>query len=126
MKKVLRAWTFWIRSHLKEECGGYLDQFVLPELRRQPGNLRAAPLFRDLTDGTTQVVVASIWESMEHIRAYDGGSSAGPTLDPAIRAKILDRDTMVRHYVLDSIDDPALAMLAADELNAGPMGSTNA
>jgi len=28
--------------------------------------------------------------------------------------------------VLDSIDDPALAMLAADELNAGSMGGSNA
>lgn len=122
MTKILRTWTFWIKTELTDECCGYLDQFVLPDLRRQIGSLRASSLFRDRSDGTTQVVVASVWESMERIRAYDGGGTSRPMIDASVREKILDRDAVMRYYAIDSLDDPALTDLTQVELGTSLVG----
>lgn len=122
MTKILRTWTFWIKTELTDECCGYLDQFVLPDLRRQIGSLRASSLFRDRSDGTTQVVVASVWESMDRIRAYDGGGTSRPMIDASVREKILDRDAVMRYYAIDSLDDIALADLTQVELGTSLIG----
>jgi len=122
MTKILRTWTFWIKTELTDECCGYLDQFVLPELRRQIGSLRASSLFRDRSDGTTQVVVASVWESMERIRAYDGGGTSRPVIDASVGEKILDRDAVMRYYAIDSLDDPSLTDLSQMELRTSLVG----
>jgi heme-degrading monooxygenase HmoA len=105
MDRILRTWTFWIRAGLREECRAYLEATKLPELAAQPGNLRASALFRDVGDGTTEVVVMSIWESMASIEAFTGRQSAAPTIDPMDRPKLFDHEPQVRHYFLRELDD---------------------
>ncbi len=95
---VLRAWTFWIRASLREECREYLDRTKLPELSAAPGCQRAAALFRDLGDGTAEVVVVSVWDSMQSIRAFAGEDHRKPTIAPSDNAKLFDREPVVRHY----------------------------
>ena len=116
MAKVLRTWTFWIKAGLEGECREYLEQHVLSGLRVQPGNLRASALFRGLGDGTAQGVVASVWESMDCIRAYDGGATSRPAIPPDIRSKILDRDSRLRYFAIDSLDDIVPAKLWDDAM----------
>lgn len=100
MDKILRTWTFWIRSDLRTDCEAHLEATKLQEMRDAPGNLRAAALFRERNDGTTIVVVMSIWDSMESIRAFAGGDAAQPSIDAADMAKIFDSDQKVGHYPL--------------------------
>jgi hypothetical protein len=100
MGKILRAWTFWIRAELRGECSDHLDATVLKRLRGAKGNRRAAALFRDLNDGTTEVVVVSVWDSMESIRAHTGDPHTAPTIDPGVVPKLFDREPCVRHYAL--------------------------
>jgi len=104
MNHVMRAWTFWIRSELRDECREHLDKTKLPELRGAPGNLRASAIFRDLDDGTTEVVVASLWDSLDSIRAFAGPDYLRPTIDPRDKGKLIDRDVIVRHYSIDAMD----------------------
>lgn len=118
MAKVLRTWTFWIKAALEDECRDYLERHVLRDLRGQSGNLRASALFRGLGDGTTQVVVASVWESMDCIRAYDGGGTSRPAIAPDIHAKILDRDSKIRYFAIDSLDDIVAAKLWDDGMES--------
>lgn len=106
---ILRAWTFWIRTPLREECRVHLESTKLIELRNTPGNQRAAALFRDLGDGTTEVVVVSVWDSMQSIRDFTGNEHLKPTIDPEDHAKLFDREPSVRHYALS--DRSALALL---------------
>lgn len=87
MDKILRTWTFWIRSDLRTECEAHLEATKLQEMRDAPGNHRAAALFRERNDGTTIVVVMSIWDSMESIRAFAGGDAAQPSIDAVDLAK---------------------------------------
>jgi hypothetical protein len=100
MDKVFRVWTFWIHAHLREECQAHLESTVLKSMNAAPGNERAAALFRDMGDGTTEVVVASLWESMDMIRQYTGPDDLEPTIDPADRKKLFDREPTVCHYVM--------------------------
>ena len=109
MSNILRAWTFWIRTPLREECREYMDGTKLPELSAAPGNQRAAALFRDLGDGTTEVVVVSVWDSMQSIRAFVGDDPLQPTIDPSDQAKLFDREPNVRHYAMS--DRSAIALL---------------
>lgn len=97
---VLRAFTFWIRSHLQNECRAYLESTRLKELRSAPGSHRAAALFRDLGDGTTEVVVISVWDSMESVLAFAGNEPLKPIVETDIQHKLFDREPTVRHYSL--------------------------
>ena len=106
---ILRAWTFWIRTHLREECREYLEGTKLIELRETPGCQRAAALFRDLSDGTVEVVVVSVWDSMASIHAFAGGEPLKPSIDPKDREKLFDREPTVRHYAMS--DQSAIALL---------------
>ena len=100
MDNILRTWTFWIRTPLREECRAHLEQGKLKEMRAASGNQRAAALFRDRGDGTTVVVVMSIWDSMASIRAFAGEDHEQPSIDAADRPKLFDREPVVRHYAV--------------------------
>ncbi len=114
MSPILRTWTFWIHSALREECRLHLEATKLPELRIQPGNRRAAAVFRDLDDGTTEVVVMSVWDSMASIEAFTGKAPPlAPTIDPNDRPKLFDHEPQVRHYPMRSLDDVPAELLRA-------------
>lgn len=107
MKNILRAFTFWIRSELREECNAYLEGTKLKELREAAGSQRAAALFRDLGDGTTEVVVVSVWDSMASIQVFEAHER--PIVDPDVRHKLFDREPTVRHYEIS--DRSAIAIM---------------
>lgn len=108
MGRILRTWTFWIHSHLRDECHEHLEATKLQEMRAARGNRRAAAIFRDRNDGTTVVVVMSIWDSMESIRAFSGGDPEQPSIDPSDLPKIFDRDRKVGHYSMSDANVRAL------------------
>lgn len=98
MSTILRAWTFWILTPLREECQEHLERTKLREYRAAPGCQRAVAMFRDLGDGSTEVAFVSVWESMAHIRAHVGAEILESTIAPEDRTKLLDREPSVRHY----------------------------
>lgn len=100
MAKILRTWTFWIRTELQQEAHDYLEGGKLQEMRSAPGNRRVAALFRERQDGTTVVVVMSIWNSMESIRAFMGDDHNQPWIEPAELARVFDSEDKVGHYSL--------------------------
>lgn len=112
MNPILRTWTFWIRTAVEAECRAYLETVKLNEMRAAPGNCRAAALFRDREDGTTVVVVMSVWDSMESVRAFSGNDHEAPSIDPADRGKIFDLEPKVRHYLMS--DGSARALIPAE------------
>jgi heme-degrading monooxygenase HmoA len=111
-EKILRTWTFWIRTELREECQTYLETTKLREMNAAPGNERATAVFRDLGDGSTEVAVVSLWTSMDMIRRYVDVEDMQPSIDPADRKKLLDREPVVRHEILT--DDDVFSVLPAD------------
>jgi hypothetical protein len=114
---ILRTWTFWIHTPLREECRLHLEATKLAQMRAACGNRRAAALFRDCGDGTTVVTVMSIWDSMDSIRAFAGREVQQPSIDAQDRGKLFDREPVVRHYPLSHAD--ALLPLPAEWREAG-------
>ena len=111
MSPILRTWTFWIHTALREECRLHLEATKLAELRSQPGNRRAAAVFRDRDDGTTEVVVMSVWDAMACIEAFAGKALLAPTIDPNDRPKLFDHEPQVQHYSMESLDDVPAQLL---------------
>ena len=69
-------------------------------MRAAPGNLRVSAVFRERKDGTTVVVVMSIWDSWESIRALVGDDQDQPWIAPEELAQLFDSDNKVGHYFL--------------------------
>lgn len=109
MNAILRTWTFWVRTAVEQECREYLETVKLEQMRSSPGNHRAAALFRDRQDGTTVVVVMSVWDSMDSVRAFSGDDQEAPSIDPSDRGKIFDLEPKVCHYAMSDI--VALALI---------------
>jgi len=101
MNTILRTWTFWIHAVLEEECRDDLEAFVLNRMREAPGNRRASALFRDAGDGTLEVVVLSVWDSMRHIRDFAGPDYLQPVILAAHQGKVFDREPAVHHYPIN-------------------------
>ncbi len=110
-EKILRTWTFWIHTHLRDECQEYMENVKLKEMNAAPGNERATAIFRDLGDGSTEVAVISIWESMDMIRRFVTSEHL-PSIHPEDRKKLLDRDPVVRHEVIS--DEHVFSLMPAD------------
>jgi len=113
MPRILRTWTFWIRTVCEDECRAYLDRHNLPLIRAQPGCLHARAIFRPFGDSATEVVVASVWRSMADIRAYTGrGDPMRPRGDPLAVLRTMDREPYVRHSLIRT-DEEADALLGS-------------
>ncbi len=101
MDNILRAWTFWIHDFRQQECSADLEAFVLSRMRAARGNRRASALFRNVADGTVEVVVLSVWNSIGDIRAYAGPDYLLPTIPLTHEDKVFDREPTVHHYSMN-------------------------
>ncbi|MDB5829320.1 MAG: hypothetical protein JWQ73_3540 [Variovorax sp.] len=108
-EKILRTYGFWILPSLRDECREFLEATTLKELIESPGNLRSVALFRDQEDGTVEVVILALWDSMESVLAFHGKKDLRtPRIDPTVHAKLFDREPYVRQYALSDPDALAL------------------
>lgn len=103
MTQILRTWTFWIHAAIEDECRNDVEQMVLPRMRSAPGNQRASVLLKDAGDGTFEVVVLSVWESLDHIKAFVGPNYLQPTIPPSHLSKVFDKEPAVHHYAMNDI-----------------------
>jgi hypothetical protein len=103
MSQILRTWTFWIHAAIEDECRTDVEQLILARMRLAPGNRRASVLFKDARDGTLEVVVLSIWDSLKHIKAFVGPDYLQPTISPAHLGKVFDKEPAVHHYAMNEI-----------------------
>ncbi|RZL53888.1 MAG: hypothetical protein EOP70_14265 [Variovorax sp.] len=110
-EKILRTWTFWIPTHEHDECRAYMEGVKLPQINAAPGAERATAIFRDLGDGSTEVAVISIWESMDMIRRFVTNEHL-PSIHPDHRAKLIDREPVVRHEPIS--DDHVFSLMPAE------------
>ena len=103
VSQILRTWTFWIHAAIEDECRTDVEHLILARMRLAPGNQRASVLFNDARDGTLEVVVLSIWDSLEHIKAFVGPDYLQPTISPAHLGKVFDKEPAVHHYKMDEL-----------------------
>lgn len=95
----------WRATATPEGASRYQEHFrtaVLPELRAVPG-FRMAYLMRrgpgdGASDGTVQIQVLTLWESLAAIAGFAGDTPQAAVVDAAAQATLVDFDRTVAHY----------------------------
>ena len=95
---VIRTWTGVIRTDDRDDYRDYIAATGLDGYRSTPGNIDAWMLYRDRTDGTTEVVTVSLWESHEAIRGFAGDDITVARFYPQDDHYLIERDLEVKHY----------------------------
>ena len=94
---IVRIWR--ARSSV-EKMGEYVQhatEKVFPALRGIEGH-RGAYLLRRGVDGVVEVVVLTLWESMEAVRTFAGVEPERAVVDPEGRAALTEFDNFVTHF----------------------------
>jgi len=99
---IARMWRGWVRT---DRVGAYVEYITgtgIAEYRQTPGNLDAQILTRDLSDGRTEVLTLSWWESLDSIRAFAGDDVGNAVFYPEDDDYLVERETTVAHYEVHS------------------------
>lgn len=95
--QILRMWK--ARSTI-EKVGAYVrhaTEKVFPALRAIEGH-RGAYLLRRSVDGAIELVVLTLWESMEAVRSFAGAEPGKAVVEPEARASLTEFDNSVTHF----------------------------
>lgn len=94
---ILRMWM--ARSTI-DKSGEYIEHAtkkVFPTLRAIEGH-RGAYLLRRAVDGAIELVVLTLWESMEAVRKFAGKEPEKAVVEPEARAVLTSFDDSVTHF----------------------------
>ena len=95
---VLRTWRGRIRTADRDAYRAYLEETGLAGYRATPGNRGAWVMFRDLGDGLSEVVTASLWTSLEVVRGFAGDDVERAVFYPEDDRYLVERDLVVTHF----------------------------
>jgi uncharacterized protein len=90
----------WRARSTMEKVSAYVQhatEHVFPALRAIEGH-RGACLLRRTFDGTVELVVLTLWESMQAIRKFAGAEPDRAVVEPAARAALTEFDDSVQHF----------------------------
>jgi heme-degrading monooxygenase HmoA len=94
---IARWWRGWTRAEEIDRYVEYVEETGVGALAATPGNLAVYVLTR--VDGDlAEIVVLSLWESREHVRAFAGADVGRAVFYPEDDRYLVDRDWTVSHY----------------------------
>ena len=94
---IARWWRGWTRADEIKRYVEYVTGTGVRALVSTPGNFGVCILTR--VDGhRAEIVVMSLWESLEHVRAFAGPDVARAVFYPEDDRFLVDRDWSVSHY----------------------------
>src|SRR5262245_29076859 len=97
---VVRVWKGWGTAEGAElYCREHFAETVLPGLQALDGFLAATLLVRPDGD-ETEVVVATVWESVEAVKAFAGEEYEHAVVEPHVRNILTRFDERVTHFTL--------------------------
>jgi heme-degrading monooxygenase HmoA len=94
---IARMWRGRIRSNDAPEYLEYVKETGIQEQRRTPGNRGSMILQRDLGD-ETEILVVSLWETLESVRAFAGEPIEQAVYYPQDEKYLLELEAEVAHY----------------------------
>ncbi len=98
---------FWTAKTTRAEAPRYADHLkkqVLAALRKADGYVGARLLERETPDGV-EIVVITLWRSLDSIRNFAGADIEGAVVSDQIAPLLLQYDRRVRHYEVVVEDD---------------------
>lgn len=94
---IIRSWKARTARTKFETYARHFRETVVPELANIPGHVGAYLLRRNA--GThIDVLVLTLWESMEAVAAFAGKRTGKAVVNPAAQALLESFDTTVEHY----------------------------
>lgn len=100
---IARTWHGVVRAHDAEVYYAYLMRTGIPDYRRTPGN-RSVYVLRRAEGDTVHFLLVTLWDSLEHIRAFAGDDLEKAHYYPEDEKYLLELEPRVLHYeVLEAI-----------------------
>ena len=98
--RIVRVWKgYGTASGVQQYCDDHFTKTVLPQLGALGGFLGANVLVRSL-ENETEVVVATVWDSIDSVTAFAGEDHDVAVVEPVVR-DLLDRfDDRVTHFTV--------------------------
>jgi heme-degrading monooxygenase HmoA len=94
---IARYWSARLPAQSLVLYKQHFSQHVIPQLKTVPGFVRAELLTRN-SGNEFELIVLSIWESLDAIRAFAGADHEAAVVAPAAAALFTDYDRRVRHF----------------------------
>ena len=101
---IARLWTAKVARAQAPAYADHLKNQVLPALRKVDGYAGAKLLERETTDGV-EIVVITLWQSLDSIRKFAGSDLEQAVVSDEIAPLLLQYDRQVRHYEVVVEDD---------------------
>jgi uncharacterized protein len=102
---ILRMWRARSTTEKSGEYVQHATSKVFPMLRAIAGH-RGAYLLRRAVDGAVELVVLTIWDSMESVRKFAGDEPEKAVVEPEARAVLTSFDDYVTHFeVIDRANE---------------------
>ncbi|MGD1021906.1 MAG: YciI-like protein [Candidatus Sulfotelmatobacter sp.] len=94
---ILRMWKARSTAEKSDRYIQHATGTVFPALRAIEGH-RGAYLLRRAVDGVVELVVLTLWESMEAVGKFAGVKPEKAVVEPEARAALTDFDETVTHF----------------------------
>lgn len=94
---ILRMWRARVTVENAEKYFEHATAKVFPGLRAIEGHQGAYLLCRPL-DASVEIVVLTLWESMEAVRKFAGAEPEKAVVEPEARAILMSFDNIVTHF----------------------------
>ncbi len=94
---IVRLWRGQATPDNADAYQRHVTRTVFPSLTKIPGYRGAHVLRRD-TGGRVEFLVATLWDSMDAVRAFAGPDPERAVVEPAAKAVLVEFDDFVRHY----------------------------
>jgi heme-degrading monooxygenase HmoA len=94
---IIRSWKAMALEKNVEAYARHFSGSVLPELRRIPGH-KGAYVLKKNEGGGVELVVLTLWDTMDAIRGFAGKNADQAVVDPAAEAVLESFDRTVQHF----------------------------
>lgn len=95
---IARIWRGAVAREDRDAYAEYMQDTGVAGYAETAGNRGAWMLARDLTDGTTEFVMFTLWESMDAVRRFAGAQPEVAVFYPEDDRFLVRRDETVAHY----------------------------
>ena len=96
---IVRSWRARASRDKAALYGEHTRSRVFPEIAKIAGHQGALLLCRD-GDTDVEIVVLTLWSSMQAVEAFAGGTPDLAVVEPEAQAVLLDYERTVQHYEL--------------------------
>jgi hypothetical protein len=98
--QIVRVWMgYGTQAGVERYCREHFPNSVLPQLRSIEGFVSAKVLTRE-AGGDTQLVVATVWDSIESVKAFAGENYEHAVVEPVVRELLNRFDDQVTHFTV--------------------------